>query len=134
MNKYLMESRLDLHLGTDQEQYDYISGENFILWADPQDKFKTRTNFKQLVVRHSPTGLSWGYGGSGVSDCSLNILLNYFSNGTGYVSSDQEAFINSNYMSFKDEYLFNMPELGGIITINGIKAFLNEKNMIDRNV
>lgn len=33
------------------------------------------TNVPHRVVKHSPTGLAWGYGGSGPSDCALNVLL-----------------------------------------------------------
>ena len=30
------------------------------------------------VVHHSPTGLEWGYGGSGPADTALSILADYF--------------------------------------------------------
>jgi hypothetical protein len=30
------------------------------------------------VVRHSPTGMSWGYGGSGPADTALTILVDVF--------------------------------------------------------
>ena len=30
------------------------------------------------VVYHSPTGLEWGYGGSGPADAALSILADYF--------------------------------------------------------
>jgi len=30
------------------------------------------------IVKHSPTGMEWGYGGSGPSDLALSILNNYF--------------------------------------------------------
>ena len=29
------------------------------------------------IVRHSPTGMEWGYGGSGPSDTALSILADY---------------------------------------------------------
>lgn len=32
------------------------------------------TNVPHRIVRHSPTGLAWGYGGSGPADTALNIL------------------------------------------------------------
>ncbi|HEY8416324.1 MAG TPA: DUF6166 domain-containing protein [Thermaerobacter sp.] len=31
----------------------------------------------QHVVRHSPTGFEWGYGGSGPADLALSILTDY---------------------------------------------------------
>ncbi len=30
------------------------------------------------VVKHSPTGFGWGYGGSGPADLALSILADYF--------------------------------------------------------
>lgn len=30
------------------------------------------------IVLHSPTGFSWGYGGSGPADLALNMLYDYF--------------------------------------------------------
>lgn len=33
-----------------------------------------RTNVKHFIVRHSPTGLNWGYSGSGPADTALNML------------------------------------------------------------
>src|SRR3989338_338542 len=31
-------------------------------------------NFQQVHTYHSPTGMAWGYGGSGPADFSLNVL------------------------------------------------------------
>jgi hypothetical protein len=31
-------------------------------------------NIQRRIVRHSPTGFAWGYGGSGPADLALNIL------------------------------------------------------------
>ena len=33
---------------------------------------------RQDIVNHSPTGIAWGYGGSGPAQCSLAILMDYF--------------------------------------------------------
>ena len=32
-------------------------------------------NVSHMIVRHSPDGFEWGYGGSGPSDLALNILI-----------------------------------------------------------
>lgn len=32
---------------------------------------------RQDIVNHSPTGIAWGYGGSGPAQCALAILLDY---------------------------------------------------------
>jgi hypothetical protein len=33
---------------------------------------------RQDIVNHSPTGIAWGYGGSGPAQCALAILMDYF--------------------------------------------------------
>lgn len=35
------------------------------------------TFLKQRIVRHSPDGFQWGYGGSGPADLALNMLYDY---------------------------------------------------------
>lgn len=35
------------------------------------------THLKHQIVRHSPTGFSWGYAGAGPADLALNILIDY---------------------------------------------------------
>jgi Family of unknown function (DUF6166) len=36
---------------------------------------------RQDIINHSPTGISWGYGGSGPAQCALAILLDYLADG-----------------------------------------------------
>jgi hypothetical protein len=33
---------------------------------------------RQDLINHSPTGISWGYGGSGPAQCAFAILMDYF--------------------------------------------------------
>ncbi|HYL15142.1 MAG TPA: DUF6166 domain-containing protein [Terriglobales bacterium] len=33
---------------------------------------------RQDIVNHSPTGIAWGYGGSGPAQCAFAILMDYF--------------------------------------------------------
>lgn len=42
------------------------------IWLVRQDG--TRETFEQRIVRHSPTGMEFGYGGSGPADLAANIL------------------------------------------------------------
>lgn len=65
-----------------------------------------RTNVPHNVVRHSPTGLEWGYGGSGPADLALNILLR-----AGIPPSDA----NSYYQDFKWAFVGKVPHEGGTI-------------------
>lgn len=38
----------------------------------------SRRRMLEHVIYHSPTGLEWGYGGSGPADLALSILADYF--------------------------------------------------------
>ena len=51
------------------------------------------------IVRHSPTGLNWGYGGSGPADLALSILAHYL--------GDPEA-VDSLYQQFKWDVIANL--------------------------
>ena len=85
-----------------------------------------RFNFKQLVCQHSPAGMSFGYTGSGPHDCALNILLNYFSNGSGMVSKTVARWIKSKYGEFVVRFLKDMPERGGVIPVPAVEKFIEE--------
>lgn len=41
-------------------------------------------NFAQNIRIHSPTGMEYGYGGSGPADCALNILLHFVDGRTAW--------------------------------------------------
>lgn len=71
-------------------------------------------NINQEIIRHSPTGMEWGYAGSGPSDLALNILAKY--------TTAEKAL--RHYQRFKSEFICNMPDEGGIITASQVKAFL----------
>ena len=43
-----------------------------------------RFNFPQRVRIHSPTGMEYGYRGSGPADCALNILLHFVDGRTAW--------------------------------------------------
>jgi len=55
------------------------------------------------VVRHSPTGFEWGYGGSGPADLALSILTHWFGAETA------DAF----YQAFKWSFIAKLPPAGG---------------------
>jgi hypothetical protein len=48
-------------------------------------------------VRHSPTGFSWGYGGSGPAELARCILLDYAER----IGDDDKSFYEDNYQRFK---------------------------------
>jgi len=72
-------------------------------------------NVPHVIVRHSPTGFEWGYGGPGPADAALNILL--------AVTGNREI-AEQHYQQFKWEFISPMPEEGGIIRREDILAWL----------
>ncbi len=72
------------------------------------------------IVRHSPTGLEWGYGGSGPSDTALSILVDYF-------RKDHKK-ASAHYQDFKWDFIASAPEAGFEITTAQIKAWLEKRN------
>lgn len=74
-------------------------------------------SIEQRVVKHSPTGMEWGYAGSGPADFALNILLHY---------TDPAAAIYL-YQSFKHSFVARLPREGGTILAEDIRKWLLEK-------
>ncbi|HHY45862.1 MAG TPA: hypothetical protein GX506_01005 [Firmicutes bacterium] len=72
-------------------------------------------NIPQRIKHHSPTGMEWGYGGSGPADFALNILALFV---------DEETAFKL-HQSFKWHFVAPLPETGGIIKRADIIAWLN---------
>lgn len=72
-------------------------------------------NVPHAIVRHSPAGFEWGYGGSGPADAALNILL--------AVTGNREI-AEQHYQQFKWEFIAPMPEEGGVIKRDEIIEWL----------
>ncbi len=77
------------------------------------------TNVPQRIVRHSPTGFAWGYGGSGPAELALNILSMYI--------GQEEAQRGGLYQRFKERFIVPMPEAGGVIKRTDILEWLSEQ-------
>lgn len=71
-------------------------------------------NVPQVKVLHSPSGMEWGYGGSGPADFALNILLMFTDTATA----------ERLHQPFKWEYVAKLPEEGGIIEAEKVRAFI----------
>jgi hypothetical protein len=74
-------------------------------------------NIRQRIVRHSPTGFAWGYGGSGPADLALNILSVFIG----------QAAAETLYQDFKWEFIAPMPPHGGTIPRETILNWVREK-------
>jgi hypothetical protein len=75
------------------------------------------TNVPHRIVHHSPTGLAWGYGGSGPADLALNALA-------AYIGSEEAKLY---YQDFKWKFIAVMPEQGGTIKREEIMNWIEEK-------
>lgn len=75
------------------------------------------------IVRHSPDGFEWGYGGSGPSDTALSIMMDYFG---GWPDGSRKA--TKNYQQFKWEFIANAPQEGFVITTKQIEAWLLDQD------
>ena len=66
------------------------------------------------VVRHSPSGPEWGYGGSGPADCARSVLL----------ALVDEATADAHYQAFKAEVIAALPDHGAVIQRSAVLAWL----------
>ena len=63
------------------------------------DRRQLSSNRSLDLARHSPTGFSWGYRGSGPAQLALALLLDY---------TNDETFALAHYTAFKDEVVSNL--------------------------
>ena len=66
------------------------------------------------VARHSPTGIEWGYLGSGPADLALSVLS---------ALTDRET-ARSLYQRFKAEVIARVPEAGGVLRATEVRAWV----------
>lgn len=78
---------------------------------------------KSLKVRnHSPTGFSWGYGGSGPAQLALAIILEYF----------PSAIALDSYQSFKRRTIARLPQSDFQLNID-IYEMVDLDSILSRN-
>lgn len=70
------------------------------------------------VVRHSPTGIEWGYGGSGPADCARSILIHYV--GT--------EFADQHYQEFKREMIAGISKEGRTLSRSEIMSWVRTQS------
>ena len=90
------------------------------LTGDPEDVVLWRTFEGDAhasvphVVRHSPSGIEWGYGGSGPADLALSVLL----------ALTDEPTANALYQRFKHEVVTAVPEEGGVLRASDVRRWI----------
>ena len=71
---------------------------------------------QSLVYRnHSPTGIAWGYHGSGPAQCALTVLL--------AISSPGVAL--RHYQNFKREFIAAFPQEGNTLGVDQVSDWLD---------
>lgn len=75
-------------------------------------------NIPQRIVKHSPTGMEIGYGGSGPADFALNILALFI----GRRRAERVGL----YQDFKWKFIATMDDMGGTIKNTDIVAWLKK--------
>lgn len=71
------------------------------------------------IVKHSPTGMNWGYGGSGPADASLSILHDAVG----------ERLANNYYQEFKFKFVSHADDILAI-TSDQIEKWFKTKGVI----
>ena len=74
------------------------------------------------VVRHSPTGIEWGYGGSGPSDLALSVL-------TAVVGAEAAE---RHYRALVAEVVSRAPKVGGVMRAERIRAWLCSQEAVSQ--
>lgn len=75
-------------------------------------------NIPHTIKRHSPTGMDWGYAGSGPADLALNILYHFY---------PSREFADRWHQDFKDACIVSLPKEGGIISGSFIHDWIRTK-------
>lgn len=93
--------------------------------------FKVTINIPQVVVWHSPTGMEWGYNGSGPADLALNVMHIMLpprghedaKEFHGVRVSDEAVRLHQH---FKADIISRLPREGGTVPIDVIQAWVRQ--------
>ena len=94
-------------------EYEALTGdaEDVVLWRTLEGEAHASVPH---AARHSPTGIEWGYGGSGPADLALSVLL---------ALTDEQA-ANALYHRFKHEVVASVPEDGGVLRAADVRQWV----------
>ena len=116
--KELKNQEVELDKMYDRKLPDYIIGENIqgnlTVYTRDHDEMQEEHDEKLTqVVKHSPTGMSWGYGGSGPADLALTIMTMF-----GYPEL---------YQDFKWEIVAKLPLEKFTLSKSDIQQWIKKK-------
>lgn len=86
--------------------------------GDPVNRMRP---LAQEYVLHSPTGLEFGYVGSGPADCALNVL--------SLVVSPREAW--RLHQDFKGDVIARIPREGGTVFLCDVRAWIAARYAVE---
>jgi len=89
--------------------------------SDPRQFTEKAFNIPHTLVQHSPTGMEWGYAGSGPADFALNIL---------YWFTEDREFSERWHQEFKFEFVAGLPRMGGRIPGGQIRDWIAERRAV----
>lgn len=74
------------------------------------------------LIYHSPTGMEWGYGGSGPADLAISIIADA---APEYVRDGQRPAVDPNlYMGFKRDIVIWLPRDGWRISAEDVRRWI----------
>jgi len=103
----------------EDQQEQFIPFEGDIICA--RTNSGPQVNIPHRIVKHSPDGFEWGYGGSGPADLALNILAAYI----GKEAAEKDGL----YQEFKWDFIAPMPFCGGTIKREDVAVWLAAKGI-----
>ena len=94
-------------------EYQALTGdaEDVVLWRTREGEAHASVPH---TARHSPTGIEWGYGGSGPADLALSVLL----------ALTDERTANALYHRFKHEVVASVPDEGGVLRAADVRRWV----------
>jgi len=104
-----------------EEEENFQSFMGDIICERNQGYPSVKVNIPHRIVKHSPDGFEWGYGGSGPADLALNILAAYIGR--------EKAEENGLYQEFKWDFIAPMPHKGGTIKRADVAIWLAKRGI-----
>jgi len=97
------------------------AGPSEVYRIDP-DGARSAIAWRLDLVNHSPTGLSWGYGGSGSAQCALAILADFLKNNDELAVRLHQDFKQRFVARFGDEWKLTGRSIRKWLVGSGTKA------------
>ena len=83
-----------------------------------REEGKKYMNIPQTIIKHSPTGMEWGYAGSGPADLALNILFFFTKN---------QKFAEEYHQDFKFKFVAGLNRDEAVIKGDDILDYINQR-------